>query len=1048
MTEGHDQSFQFPEVRVVEASAGSGKTYALARRYIQLLLHPAFQSEAMPVRQILALTFTNKAAFEMKARILEFLKLIALKRLPDIHQKTILEPIGLQAETAAPRAFAVMETIIHHYNFFQVQTIDKFINALLSGCAFKIGLTAHFRIRTNAREYLQYSLDELIDKARADKTIAGIFSDFLHNYLYLENRTGWFPKEDMLAICTNLFHQNNTYGQVFLESGFTSEDLVKQKKKLFKEMQTLNEIMPDGVHATFRKSLEKFLNRPTPGFDIDSISDYFAREEIPVRKNVDVPSEVDGLWQTIHRDLQGLCDREAYALFNPYIRIFHRVLEEFYAAAAKDDVLFLGELNKRAGALFDEDYVTVEELYYRLATRFRHYLIDEFQDTSRLQWHNLAKMAEEALSTGGTLFYVGDRKQAIYGFRGGATELFDEIKQDFGAFGVQVESLVNNWRSQKAVVAFNNGLFSMDNIKRFIREKEEYEDSKGKKDSVRFYQEDFDEIHNVFSSAHQHFQPGNKNGFVKIERIDTEKKEERDEIIREKLIALIGDLKNRFAYRDIAILTRSNNEIERMTGWLLEEGITVESERTSDVRANFLIQELIALLQFLHSPIDNLAFTAFILGELFSKATGLPSQDMHDFVFSLRERLKKESDVYIYTEFRKRYEDVWTRFIDPFFKNVGLYPLYELVVSIYNTFECCHHFPEYQGFFMHFLELIKKQEEERSDIASFLEYFERVEGEDLFVHVSDSQAIQMMTIHKAKGLEFPVVILPFLGMSIQVGSSSEKQQSYILQHQEAGLELLRLKKKYGKFSGKLWEIYAREYKKSFLAELNNIYVALTRPRYELYAFVAKKVGPSINPVQFLIPEDMYEMGEQVDYPSEVSSDADLFCIPATTYPDWMGYLKDEFMDYHAVKNRTKRLQGEVTHYLFSFLGNLSQQDTDEQLKQALSEARDQFPQIENFSEYEERVRQLLEKEAVRPFFYCEDAQVFTEKEMVNAQGHTKRLDRLIVKSDEVVIVDYKSSHEGEEAHKEQMAEYEEMVSKMYPECNVSGHLLYFEKTES
>src|SRR3990167_8480795 len=205
-------TFQFHEVRVVEASAGSGKTYALAKRYIQLLLSASDPAAEAAVRAILAITFTNKAAMEMKERILEFLKTIALKKFSMPEQEAILLPLSIESEQASFKAFAMMEAIIRHYNFFQVQTIDKFINALLSGCAFKVGLTAHFKIKTKDREYLEYALDQTIDRASRDKDIRQIFEHFLHNYLYLENRSGWFPKKDMAAILYALFLQSNTYG--------------------------------------------------------------------------------------------------------------------------------------------------------------------------------------------------------------------------------------------------------------------------------------------------------------------------------------------------------------------------------------------------------------------------------------------------------------------------------------------------------------------------------------------------------------------------------------------------------------------------------------------------------------------------------------------------------------------------------------------------------------------------------------------------------------------------------------------------------------------
>jgi len=1036
--------FSSPEVRVVEASAGSGKTYALAKRYVQLVLGTD-SSDNVPIRNILALTFTNKAAFEMKVRILEFLKRVAFKNLSDIEVKDILDPLGLDVDQGSSRSFEVMEGIIHQYNFFQVQTIDKFINALLSGCAFKIGLTANFKIKTNAQDYLQYSLDQLIDRAHYEKDVFKVFEDFLHNYLYLENRTGWFPKEDMLNIINTLFHQNNAYGYAIRESPFKAEEIIKNKKMILSEIKALEDILPEKTDARFSKVLVKFLANHPNSFDIDSISDYFAREEIPVRKGGNVSAEVEQLWMLIRMNLRQLCLQESYSLFNPYIQVFQQVMQGFYAAAARDDCLFLGELNKKAGALFDDDRITVEELYYRLATRFKHYLIDEFQDTSCLQWHNLEKMVEEALSTGGTLFYVGDRKQAIYGFRGGDAGLFDDVKQEFNPFNVCVDRLTHNWRSQKAIVEFNNTIFSTDNLRRFISQKELFEKEKKKKNPVIFSEKDMRKIENVFEGAHQDFQPQKDGGYVQIEYMDIANKEERDDIVCKKLISLIGELRQRFALGDIAILTRGNQEIERITNWLLEEDILVESERTSNIQENFLIQELIAFLRFLDSPIDNLAFTAFILGKIFPKVTGLKPEDLHRFVFSLREKLRKQNDVYVYMEFRGQYGKIWDKFVNEFFRNVGLYPLYELVVTIYSKFQCLQNFPEYQGFFMHFLELIKKQEEEYSDITSFLEYFEKLQGEGLYVPITDSDAVKILTIHKSKGLEFPVVILPSLGMDVQVGAGGgDNQQSYIMQREEFSTELLRLKSKYLKFSEELYQIYAREYKESFLSELNNIYVALTRPEKELYAFIPKKVGNSFNLLKFLIPEEIYEQGQKVKKvpdPFLKKKVPDPF-LPLSNYQDWIGYLKEEFCQYDQFKNREQRFKGEVMHYILSLIGDLTQEDVQKVVQKAVEEAQHKFSEVSDWEEYKNDILKFLEREEVTPFFWCEEAEVFTEKEIIDTFGHAKRIDRLIITNEEVWIVDYKTGQDSEGRNEQQMEEYEGILKDMYPDKKVKGFLVY------
>ncbi|MBU0468955.1 MAG: UvrD-helicase domain-containing protein, partial [Candidatus Omnitrophica bacterium] len=424
--------FDLPEVRVVEASAGSGKTYALAKRYVRLLLSSPLKVDEVSISNILAITFTNKAAFEMKERILEFLRSISFDRLPEIEKNDILKPLGISFSEAQKRAFTAMEQIIRHYNYFQVQTIDKFVNSFLAGCAFKVGLTSNFKIKTNYLEYLQFSLDQLLEKAASDSNVHKAFEEFLRNYLYLENRLGWFPKDDILSIISMLFNQSNSYEGAFKKGPLTSSEIIKRKSKILEYMKLLSVEVEGQIHAGFYKSLGSFLVKAIEsGYDIDSVPKRFANEDMPTRKSDKVSDEAIKLWGKIRKNLKALCEEESASLFNPYIEVYAQVMKGFYEMTSKDDVLFLSELNKRARQLFSDEFVTVEELYYRLATRFRHHLIDEFQDTSRLQWQNLSIMPLEALSTGGSLFFVGDKKQAIYGFRGGDVKLFDEVKNEF-----------------------------------------------------------------------------------------------------------------------------------------------------------------------------------------------------------------------------------------------------------------------------------------------------------------------------------------------------------------------------------------------------------------------------------------------------------------------------------------------------------------------------------------------------------------------------------------------------------------------------------------
>jgi ATP-dependent exoDNAse (exonuclease V) beta subunit len=1038
--------FQFPEVCVVEASAGSGKTYTLAKRYVQLLLHPKVSPEHPLIRSILAITFTNKAAFEMKVRILEFLRKIALGRLSVDEAKDILGPLHLTPQDAGRKAYALMDELIRHYNFFQVQTIDSFINALLSGCAFKIGLSANFRIKTNAGDYLEQSLDRLIDAAHHDKRVLKMFQNFMHQYLFVENRTGWFPKKEILGLVSTLFEQSNIFAGEFSPGGEDPKEILAGKTEVFKLVKRLQKHLPEGTNKGFVKALDAFLSGDPGHFSIDDLSSYFSREQIPVNKGTQISSEAEEIWQDARGHLKRIVEEESRSMFRYYVEVFNDVLFDFRRLAGKDDILFLSELNKAARLLFDEEKVTVEELYYRLAGRFRHYLVDEFQDTSLLQWENLILMVEEALSTGGSLFYVGDKKQAIYGFRGGEVLLFDTIQERFSPFNVHTRTLSKNYRSQKAVVEFNNHVFSPDNLKRFIIDKESGEKARKNSFVVEFTGTDVRDVLNIFHGAEQTWRDDRGAGYVRIAKIDSDNIDERDRVTKEKFLELVKDLRRRFACRDIAVLTRGNKEVELVTSWLLEAGTFVESERTTNIKENFLVKELISFLRFLNSPIDNLAFSSFILGEIFAAASGVPLDELRRFVFDLRQR-KKQEHLYVYKEFRDRYPALWDDLMEEFFANVGLYPLYELVLTVLFRFHCMEKFPEYQGFLMRFLEIIKKQEEESADIESFLEFFETAPTEELYINISQADAVKVLTVHKSKGLEFPVVILPFLGMDVQAGSQAgQGEKSYTIQKEEDGLRLLHLKSKYLNFSPELAEIYKQEYKKSFLAELNNVYVALTRPRHELYVFVPKKMGNAYNVINFLIPEERVEYGKQVPYPQVHKKDPATLLLPVSKYRDWLGLLKEEFGDTDHLRDRVRALQGDAMHLALSLVGRLSRtDDMDAVLGPALEEVQRLLPAAHiDVAGLKQTLRQLLEKEAVRPFFFVDGGVIYQEKEVVNAYGHTKRIDRLIVKDNEVWVVDYKSSRADEETHRRQVEEYMEIVKELYPGKKIKGHLIYLD----
>jgi len=208
-----------PQVHILDASAGSGKTYALAKKYVQLLLAPPAPKDDSPFKSTLAITFTNASTLEMKERILEFLKRIALGQFKGPEdEKDLLSSLSIDRTAARVASSRLLEFLFRHYNFFAVKTIDSFINSLLTGCALSLGFSAHFDIKKEVEDYLSYSFDSLIDKTNEDPALKRMFEDFLEHYLQVEEKTAWNPKDDLLKMIKKLYDMTNAYGKRFVRT--------------------------------------------------------------------------------------------------------------------------------------------------------------------------------------------------------------------------------------------------------------------------------------------------------------------------------------------------------------------------------------------------------------------------------------------------------------------------------------------------------------------------------------------------------------------------------------------------------------------------------------------------------------------------------------------------------------------------------------------------------------------------------------------------------------------------------------------------------------
>jgi ATP-dependent exoDNAse (exonuclease V) beta subunit len=1030
------------QVLAVEASAGSGKTYALAKRYVQLLLNPSLDTQGGGLKTILALTFTNKATIEMKSRILGMLKKIALDSFKDDEErKDILGSLGMPQSAASQKAHVMISAIIRNYNYFQVQTIHSFINAILSGCALKLGLSSEFEISEDDGKYLAYGIDTLIEGTQKDNNLKQLFKEFIQHYLRTSEKPSWFPNDKVMEIVVELYSKNNKYGKEFKRfDGLDRDGIKKLKASIYKHAVRVAEavIKEAGVHKQFSNTLTKFAAEQSQDFSFDKVPATFSKAAIRVNKGCSVPKKLEEQWDILRTEFARLCEAEAGIYFNCYIDIYILTEKILRSRAGQDDTIFLSELNRQANRLFGEHMVDIPELYYRLAARYRHFLLDEFQDTSDIEWTNLEPMVEEALANGGSLYFVGDRKQAVYGFKGGTTKLFDSVPESFARYNPKREILLTNYRSAKEIVEFNNELFSQENLAGLIDTKY----MAGEDIDIGFKQSDKQEVLKVFKDVQQAVVRG--SGYVRIEYIDAKNSDEREDLLKKKLWSRIDDLQKRqYNFSDIAILARNNTDITTYAEWLIEKKIPVETERTLNIRQNTVIKELISFLGFLHSPIDDVKFASFITGDIFVKASGINFSDIEQLLFKYGNAKDKE---YLYINFRQEFADAWKKYIEEFYRNVGHVPLYELAVNIIERYGVAVNFSKDKLFILRFLELIKEREKEFDDIGAFIEYFSKAEDKDLFVASAAGKAVKLMTIHKAKGLQFPVVIVPSLELAT---SKVEKSGAHLREIEDNKLSLLRLKTDYKDFSERLAGIMVEKEKNELISELCAVYVALTRAKQELYVFIPDKVIKSNNLIRLLLTEALFEKGKPSQNNIKPPKDNSKQIIISTqAYADMVSLLKDEMPEPGYMEDKRNLRIGDQYHFALKQIFLLEDKTKAGIIGSAAKAAAKAYPELLSFEEIKTKLTLVVEANTIKPFFFNSNAKVHNELDIVLSSGASARIDRLMVLGDKVFVIDYKSSKKGAESHSLQVKKYVKAAKELYPEKTVEGYIIYLDEVKA
>ncbi|WP_211308893.1 UvrD-helicase domain-containing protein [Marinirhabdus gelatinilytica] len=819
--------------QIYNASAGSGKTFTLVKLYLKQLI-TAHRDDGY--KNMLAITFTNKAVAEMKQRIVEALVEFSEdfdEKDPPVMLTQIAAETNLDILQLQQKAKRVLTHLLHHYAHFSVETIDHFNHRLIRTFARDLKLPAHFEVSLDTPQLIMEAVDQLIAKAGEDRAITKLLIRFALQKT--DEDKSWDVARDIAGAASLLLSENDAAHLKKLETA-TLEDFQDFEKSIRNKrdekltavsilaQDTLSLITEAGLEkndfsggnrAYFPSYLEKLAAQDL-GVSYGAAWQETLGEKpmYPTSKTPDhIADTIDGITSQLVAVFQHTKHLVSEIwLYDNIVKnlvplsVINLVQQEFEALKEQYNVLPISEFNTIIHKEIKDQPAPF--IYERLGDRYRHFFIDEFQDTSLLQWQNLIPLIDNALSQQfedqeqGTLLLVGDAKQSIYRWRGGLPEQFMNLYENVNPFAIQekkVENLETNYRSCEEVIGFNNQFFS-------------------------FIQQYFgNPVHgNLYEIGNKQKHNTKENGYVQLEFIDAENKEHAHKLYGEQVRETITKLtQNEYAPEEICILCRTKSNGIALSTYLMEHGIDVVSSETLLLQFSPLVQCIINTLTFAVFPTHETAKVSFL--EFVHDTFNIKTQK-HDFLVEL---LPLE-DVQ-FTEGLKKYGIYFS------VAEVNTKSLYQTCEYIISALQLHKRADAYLFTFMDFV--LDFENNPQAGKINFLEHWEQKKGTASIPSGNTQGAVQVMTIHKSKGLEFPVVLFPYADTDIY--GEIDPKTWFPINHEPLEEALINYKNEVANYGEAGQLIYTERRNTLELDNYNLLYVTLTRAVEQLYIYAEK-----------------------------------------------------------------------------------------------------------------------------------------------------------------------------------------------------------------
>lgn len=1036
---------------VINASAGSGKTYTLVQRLLMICLK--YPNQHKVIQHILALTFTNKAANEMKERILEW-----LDKFTSSNYEVVQELIGLQSalekegvkvdlEELHQRSKKLLYFILHNYSTLNIGTIDKFNARLVRSFSYELGLAKNFNLEIQAEPFLLEAVDQFFDKIGEQPEITETLLTYVNDKLQDEekvniNKTLYESAKELIKdvhyehLKSNDKFDTDSYNRATKLLRDEMRNLQKESEELAKGALALMESnglaiedFSGGKRSSIIQFFNSFLSKKEPGLrgsaedEEKKITAYLKGVSPKSKSKEDIVFSIIG----------DLIEKRAKIITN-YIAIQKKkaildallplkvnkdIQKELELIEEENDVVLLSKFN----ILIQENLKNEpsEFIYEKIGTKIQHYFFDEFQDTSSLQWNNFLPLRNHTLSEDGTSFtLVGDPKQSIYRFRGGESQLMLDIinHKELTPKYAEVLSLDTNWRSAENIVNFNNGLYS-------------------------YIAKDLKEEHQViFGEKAKQKVKSKIKGRVRVNLFDNEK----EEVFFENMIKKMHEdiqkcLDNGFSFSDITILTRKNAHSLLFAKGLssLEVDYNVDGERKK-VNVKTISEEgltlemsdtLQAVMQFLNwkNQPENHQFLVLMLYYL----RRLGRVEMNEFTEEIADLLRLKDTDLIIQEINKKYA-------------VNLTPLEATQLNLYNGVEYYVNEFSVEGkevdFLLNFLEILHAFSQNKSStLKDFILYWNEEAHKQSIKASENIDAIKLMTIHKAKGLEFPIVFLP-----MQNKHNDNAFTDWWVTDSEFNLNVVNTKaftKQLAVYDETIRNFNESNQYKNRIDRLCVQYVATTRPVEQLFLYIEKPKVTSkgeIQESQIKIYDyvqqqnqknedsfDFFEINEedkkkQSKRVSKSHNKRSISQLNSGKYDSSSIQIATPSKNYQSRNEKVK--EGIFTHEV------LAQINSADEVKKVL-ESYWLKGLINN--EQKERLAHRIQNIITQyPDYFAERIKVLNEKDIMiseNNESYLYRPDRLIETEEGYIIIDFKTGKEDEKYQK-QMQKYQSALEKI------------------